>query len=96
MRCVGFDELCQHCDADLQGTSRFLETGCRKIGASLNYCCAQVQLSAYPNHIGENIKDLDYFMSTHLKGEPGTSRAIGVHPCMGPTSSKQFIAFCPI
>ena len=29
----------------------------------------QVQLSAYPNHIGENIKDLDYFMSTHLKGQ---------------------------
>ena len=33
------------------------------------HCREQVQLSAYPNHIGENIKDLDYFMSTHVKGE---------------------------
>ena len=28
----------------------------------------QIQLSAYPNHIGDNIKDLDTFMTTHLAG----------------------------
>ena len=44
----------------------------KKAGPLIVIACltSQIQLSAYPNHIGKNIKDLDYFMSTHLRGAP--------------------------